>query len=124
MTPGPRGWIVLVLLGTAATAAIAQSHQHPPQDAQLHERFYSTWMMPDNPSVSCCHERDCYPTEARHDAQGWLAKRREDGKWLRVPAEKVETNRDNPDGRNHLCAPTPETAALVEVFCFTVGSGM
>lgn len=124
MTPGPRGLIVLALLATFATAALAQSHQHPPQDAPLHERFYSTWMMPDNPSVSCCNNRDCYPVEARHDEQGWLAKRREDGKWLRVPANKVETNRDNPDGRNHLCAPTPDRAYTVEVFCFTVGSGM
>lgn len=125
MTPGPRGLIVLACIAAlfGLTRASAQ-HQHPPADVPLHEQFYSTWMMPDNPSISCCHNRDCYPTEARHDEQGWLAKRREDGKWLRVPAPKVEQNRDNPDGRNHLCAPTPETAALVEVFCFTVGSGM
>jgi len=31
----------------------------------LHEMFYSTWMMPDHPNVSCCNKQDCYPTEAR-----------------------------------------------------------
>jgi hypothetical protein len=35
------------------------------------------------------------------------AKRREDGKYILIPPEKVEHNRDNPDGRNHLCTPPP-----------------
>jgi hypothetical protein len=28
------------------------ARHHPPQDQFLHERFYSTWHMPDNPSVT------------------------------------------------------------------------
>jgi hypothetical protein len=30
--------------------ANAQEHHHPPQDVQLHEKFYSTWYMPDQPT--------------------------------------------------------------------------
>jgi hypothetical protein len=29
----------------------------------LHEKFYSTWYMPDQPTKSCCNNADCYPTE-------------------------------------------------------------
>lgn len=102
----------------------AQGHAHPPQDIELHEKFYSTWMMPDNPSMSCCNKSDCYPTEARFQNGHWSARRREDGKWLHVPDKKVERNRDNPDGRAHLCAPPPGGSwAEGTVFCFTAGAG-
>jgi hypothetical protein len=43
----------------------AALHHHPPQDHLLHEKCYSTWHMPDNPSVSCCNEADCYPPEVQ-----------------------------------------------------------
>jgi len=105
-----------VAFGTAA----AMAHDHPKQDAPIHEKFYKNWMMPDAPHISCCHERDCYPTEARKTPAGWEAKRREDGQWLRIPDSKIERNRDNPDGRNHLCAPPPDGD---RVYCFTIGSG-
>ena len=99
----------------------AFSHDHPPQDAEIHRKFYNTWEMPDRPGVSCCHDRDCYPTEARKIGGRWEAKRREDGQWLVVPPEKIEQNRDNPDGRHHLCAPPPARGAVV--YCFMVGGG-
>ena len=35
------------------------------------------------------------------------AQRREDKTWLRIPPANVERSGDNPDGRNHLCAPPP-----------------
>jgi hypothetical protein len=43
-----------------------------------------------------------------------------------VPAAKVERNRDNPDGRSHLCAPPPTATAFSPdtVFCFSLGLGM
>jgi hypothetical protein len=38
------------------------------------------------------------------------------------PPEKVERNRDNPDGRNHLCAPPPNVLHPSDtVFCFALG---
>jgi len=100
----------------------AALHHHPPQDQLLHEKFYSAWHMPDNPSVSCCNEADCYPTEIKYVDGELYAKRREDGKYIAVPPQKVERNRDNPDGRNHLCAPPPNVLHPSDtVFCFTLG---
>jgi len=95
---------------------------HPPQDQALHERFYSTWHMPDNPAVSCCNNSDCYPTDIKYVDGRLYAKRREDGKFIYVPPQKVEHNRDNPDGRNHLCAPPPSAYAPSDtVYCFALG---
>lgn len=107
-----------------ASNAIAQEHQHPAADMPIHEKFYSTWYMPDQPTKSCCNKADCYPTEVRISGGRIQAKRREDGKWLTIPEAKIERNRDNPDGRNHLCAPMPSQAYPDDtVFCFTLGIG-
>jgi hypothetical protein len=95
---------------------------HPPQDRMLHEQFYSTWYMPDHPSQSCCNMADCYPTEIKSIGGQIYARRREDGKFILVPPEKVEHNRDNPDGRNHLCAPPPSSYNPADtVYCFALG---
>jgi len=54
-------------------------HRQSPQDQFLHEKFYSTWRMPDKPPASCCNT----PTATRRnqDVDGNIyAKRREDGK--------------------------------------------
>lgn len=121
--------LLAALLALTSLPAVAQdqgSHRHHPvADLPLHEKFYSTWYMPDQPSKSCCNKSDCYPTEIMYRDGDVFARRREDGKWLRVPASKVERNRDNPDGRNHLCAPPP-TASYPQdtVFCFALGSGI
>jgi hypothetical protein len=97
-------------------------HRHPSQDQLLHEKFYSTWHMPDNPAASCCNNADCYPTEIKYVDGTIYAKRREDGKFILIPPEKVERNRDNPDGRNHLCAPPPHAFHAADtVFCFALG---
>jgi len=107
-----------------ASAAMAQ-HRHPPQDQALHEKFYSTWYMPDEPTKSCCNKSDCYPTEIKYVGSNIYARRREDGKYLLVPAEKVERDRDSPDGRSHLCAPPPESMRPPDtVFCFSLGGGI
>jgi hypothetical protein len=117
---------LFLVLATRAQAQDGQGqaglHQHPPQDQLLHEKFYSIWHMPDHPSVSCCNNADCYPTEIKYVDGNIYAKRREDGKYILVPTEKVERNLDNPDGRNHLCAPPPQGLHPFDtVFCFTLG---
>ena len=113
--------MLTVLIALAPISALAQGQQHrhhPVADMPLHEKCYSTWYMPDNPNKSC------YPTEISYRDGAIFAKRREDGKWLRVPAAKVENNRNNPDGRNHLCAPPPNASYPVDtVFCFALGGG-
>jgi len=58
------------------------------------------------------------PVQAQ-DGQGQAG---EDGKFIPIPQEKVERNRDNPDGRNHLCAPPPNVFHAADtVFCFALG---
>jgi hypothetical protein len=95
---------------------------HQPQDMALHEKFYSNWHMPDNPALSCCNNADCYPTDIKYVDGNIYAKRREDGKYILIPPQKVEHNRDNPDGRNHLCAPPPSPSNSSDtVFCFALG---
>ena len=115
----------VIILGHVLSKALAQEHRHPPSDEPLHEKFYSTWFMPDNPARSCCNKADCYPTEIKIEGNRIFARRREDGRWLFIPSPKVERNRDNPDGRNHLCAPPPTIAGRPPdtVFCFALGSG-
>ena len=106
----------------------AQHHNHPPQDAALHERFYSTWMRPDNPSVTCCNLQDCYPTEFKLVGQTWFAKRREDGQWVPIPEERLEHNRtdrtpaESPDGRSHVCM-EPPFYGVYNVWCAILGFG-
>ncbi|RXG83917.1 hypothetical protein [Bradyrhizobium zhanjiangense] len=117
----------MVLLGAAATAQAQEAghgtvhRQHPPQDQALHEKFYSTWHMPDNPSLSCCSNADCYPTDIKYIDGRLYARRREDGRFILIPPQKVERNRDNPDGRNHLCAPPPALSPMDSVYCFALG---
>jgi hypothetical protein len=115
---------IVIACALLATTADAQEHRHPPQDAAIHLKFYSNWMMPDNPNKSCCNLSDCYPTEIKFEGQDLYARRREDGKWLYVPPQKIERNRDNPDGRNHVCAPPPRPHAIDIVFCFTLGGAI
>jgi hypothetical protein len=117
----------MVLLGSTATVQSQETghdavhRRHPPQDQALHEKFYSTWHMPDNPGVSCCNSADCYPTDIKYIDDQIYARRREDGRYILIPPQKVERNRDNPDGRNHLCAPPPALSPLDGVYCFALG---
>lgn len=113
----------LVVLIAAALAFVAvrasAQHHHPPQDAAIHEKFYRTWNMPDNPSVSCCNLRDCAPAAGVSRSDGrWSARRASDGRWFDIPEEKVEGTLDSPDGRSHLCV------AFDRVLCFIPGSGI
>lgn len=41
-----------------------------------------------------------------------------------IPAETIGRNRDNPDGRIHVCAPPANHSYDVEeVYCFALGGG-
>jgi hypothetical protein len=78
-------WICCLLAGLPLQAQEDEGRatlHHPPQDQWLHEKFYSTWHMPDNPSASCCNDADCYPTEIQYIDGNIYAKRREDGKYI------------------------------------------
>jgi hypothetical protein len=95
------------------------ARHHPAQDQLLHEKFYAQWHMPDNPSASCCNEADCYPTEIKYVDGKIYARRREDGKYIPVPPEKVSTTGTIPTAGitfalrrpAHIAHPTPCTAS-------------
>jgi hypothetical protein len=119
-----RCFVMLFIIAFSPTGNAQENHTHPVSDVPAHEKFYSTWYMPDEPTRSCCNTADCYPTEVQVLGEIIYARRREDGKWLRIPPQKVEHNRDNPDGRNHLCAPPPMGSDPRDtVYCFALGSG-
>ena len=115
------------ILILAVSSAIAQEHHHPLQDQAIHERFYSTWMMPNNRTRSCCHEQDCSPAESRVEDGNWVARKiGGDSDWIAVPPEKIERDRESPDGRSHLCSRSVWTYKLGDeqvVFCFIPGAG-
>jgi hypothetical protein len=113
---------LLIFIATKAWA------QHPPEHQELHEKFYSTWMiprpgMPDHRKASCCDKRDCYPAEVTRIGGQWFFLHRETKRWLPIPENRLEHNqpdpRESPDGRSHICAGT--TGVL---YCATLGAAI
>jgi hypothetical protein len=54
--------ITLIILLMVAAAQAQPAHQHPPRDAEVHEKFYMGWDRPDFPGNNCCKRTDCYVT--------------------------------------------------------------
>lgn len=102
-----------------AVPAYAQDHVHPTETLTGEvAAFYEAWKRPDDPGISCCNKKDCYPTEARFRDGKWYARQRETGTFQPVPPDRIEVGRDNPDGRNHVCM-----SDYGHVWCFIVGAG-
>lgn len=92
-------------------------HHHAGESAEV-DQFYSTWMRPDNRSLSCCNKVDCYATQVKNYGGTWFARHRETGDFIPVADTKIEYDRDSPDGRSHMCA-TP----FKIVYCLKIGGG-
>ncbi len=111
---------------------IGETHSHPPEDAETHEKFYAGWLMPNggkDRTQSCCNKQDCYPTTFKNVGGTWFARRREDGKWMPVPPSKIEHEqldpRESPDGRGHVCAAPPHpNGDSSSVYCAVLGAGI
>jgi hypothetical protein len=106
--------------------ALSQEHHHPPQDAAMHDRFYSSWLIPNGGQQrksSCCDRKDCYRTQGKFHAGQWWALRREDQNWVLLPNNKLEHNqpdpRESPDGQTHVCMSPPPTSTI---YCAVLGS--
>jgi hypothetical protein len=127
-----RNFVIVVLalllgglfLAKCKAQEVEMHHGHPPQDMAIHEQFYSTWMMPDNRSISCCHSEDCSPAESRFEDGRWMARKVGDaGEFTPIPAAKIERDRDSPDGRSHICGRRYGfNEGGLTVFCFIPGS--
>lgn len=118
------GWLILIIAGLVALMFVLVAHFAHAQDGHTHEgalgKYYSTWMMPDNPAVSCCSNQDCSPAASKFENGKWYAER--DGIWHAIPENKIERERDSPDGRSHLCGRIGYSGQFTP-FCFVRGNG-
>jgi hypothetical protein len=82
--------------------------------------------MPDNRAVSCCHDSDCEPAQAKQINGQWFARKDSDtGNYTPIPPQKEEHDRDSPDGRSHLCGQRfGFNEGRLTVFCFIAGGGV
>jgi len=106
--------LVALLLGLAAPAT-AQEGRHGQGHDKWHADFYSKLMRPDT-KTSCCNLADCRPTEVRSVGDHYEVMK--DGRWIRVPSDKIVKDHA-PDGGAHICAP-PSYGTSFEpdyVFC-------
>ena len=110
--------IVAIVLLCLLTNAFAQ---HPPEHQALHEKFYQNWMQPENRAISCCHDKDCAPAQSKMVNGAWYARHSDDEEWVEIPARKIKTERDSPDGRSHLCK--FKSAYGTYVYCFLPAAG-
>jgi hypothetical protein len=120
-----------IVLGILAAMFIgnvkAEEHGHPARDMEIHHKFYNTWMMPQNRTVSCCHEEDCAPAESKFENGQWLARKDSEpnAEFTPVPPERIEKERDTPDGRSHVCGRRYgfSGGTALTIFCFLPGAG-
>lgn len=101
------------------SSALAQEHHHPDQTIYgATGKFYETWMQPDMPGASCCNRSDCdVAVDVKKIGGQWWARKRSGGPMTPIPPEKIEQNRDSPDGQSHLCA------VGATVLCFLPAGG-
>lgn len=119
--------LAAVLIMLALILPAFAQHLHPPQDAAIHERFYSTWMMPNAGKprqYGCCNKQDCYPAEIKEEGGNYFARTRDGRRWIPIPPSKLEDlqpdPRESPDGRSHVCMPLTEAG----VYCAVRGSAI
>ena len=121
------GMVLLILLLALFLHSLAYAQGHPPEDMDLHNKFYSHWNMPDvrdkdgNRTQSCCGNQDCYPTQFKNVGGVWFFLQRETQRWRAIPDGKLESNApdpvESPDGMGHVCA-----SALGNVYCAVLGT--
>lgn len=97
---------------------ISTEHNHPPEHAQLHENFYSGWMKPDNRTISCCNKQDCAPAQVKYKDGKYYVKSIWNGAWVYFPSEKIDWQRESPDGRSHACISQHNVP-----YCLVLGQG-
>jgi hypothetical protein len=108
----------LSALSFLPSPAVAAEGDHGDGHGMWHGEFYSKLLRPDT-KTSCCNLADCRPTEVRSAGDHYEVMK--DGRWIRVPPEKV-VKVAPPDGGAHICAP-PSTSlpwSPDEVFCIVM----
>jgi hypothetical protein len=108
----------LSALSFLSSPAVAAEGDHGEGHGAWHGEFYSKLLRPDT-KTSCCNLADCRPTEVRSAGDHYEV--RKDGRWIRVPAEKI-VKVAPPDGGAHICAPPTASTPWGpdEVFCIVM----
>lgn len=118
LSVGPARVVQASVLAAAllcfATPGHAAEGDHGHGHESWHAEFYSKLMRPDT-KTPCCNLSDCRPTELRATGDHYEVKK--DGRWVRVPPEKI-VKVAPPDGGAHICAP-PEISSWGpdDVYC-------
>lgn len=108
----------IAVLSVWALPAGAADGEHGHGHDQWHGEFYSKLVRPDT-KTSCCNLADCRPTKVRSADNHYEVKK--DGRWIRVPPEKI-VKVAPPDGGAHICAPPTTSPAWGpdDVFCIVM----
>ena len=109
----------LVVLGVVlsfSVPAATQEGRHGRGHDRWHAEFYSKLMRPDT-KTSCCN-----PNLVR-GASSYLVndklRRKKDGRWVRVPPDKI-VKVVAPDGGAHICAPPSESTSWDPDYVFCI----
>jgi hypothetical protein len=107
-------------LSLSSMPALAEPGDHGEGHDRWHAEFYSKLLRPDT-KTSCCSLADCRPTEVRATGDHYEVKK--DGRWIRVPPEKI-VKVASPDGGAHICAPPSNSSVWKpdDVFCIVLPS--
>ena len=110
--------VAIATLSLWPLPAAAQDGVHGHGHDQWHGEFYSKLLRPDT-KTSCCNLSDCRPTEVRSVGDHYEVIK--DGRWIRVPPEKI-VKVAPPDGGAHICAPPTTSPAWGpdDVFCIVM----
>ncbi|HEX7789623.1 MAG TPA: hypothetical protein VF467_03745 [Afipia sp.] len=100
----------------AIALSIMPVHALPPDNADPSLAPWFKGLKQPGTGAECCSISDCRPVEVRRDSQGYEVKidhkwRGSSIFWLRVPAERILDERNNPTGGAVLCY-TPEAGIL------------
>jgi hypothetical protein len=98
----------LMLIATAALAQDVGHRHHPAADMPLHEKFYSGWYMPDNPTNRAASKPTATRQRSNTRAAFCTPGAVKTGAGCGFQRRRSSMHRDNPDGRNHICAPPPK----------------
>ncbi len=93
------------------------------QFGDRHAEFHSWYQSLKRPSDggSCCSDQDCRPTQWRQSSTN--VEVLVNGKWCRVPTEKVLPV-SAPDGGAHICTPhipVGQDPCTAPIFCVVIG---
>lgn len=113
---------LLMCLTTTVSAQEAPQGHHGERHAEFHA-WYNT--LHDRNGTSCCHDRDCRPTQSRqHDGKIQVLV---DGEWLDVPPDTL-LNKPAPDLGDHVCALPKEALSwgrlTSRIMCVVLGKGV